>query len=674
MFQRLSVLNFVSRKRPFSAPAAGAGQAPNCTKSAPQPTHHRLANCSLARRISLSVLGVSSWTLTTVEAQVLPNRGAPTPAAAPANGSATATGTVAPSADKIQTVAVVNGEAISRNDLAAACVARYGKEVLQSMVNKLLIDIECQRRGISVSEEEIYRQLERVAKSVGVEGMSVDQYLKLVSDKKNISPQRIKDEIIWTDLALRKLAAGTYEVTPQEIDELINREYGPKVQVRLIVENTREQAEILLQAARKNPEQFGNLAKNYSRDPSTAPYMGLSPQPFKQGDVEPAAEAVLFALQEGQISDVVELYGQFYIFQCQKRYPAVQLNPEQNALMRERFQAMLATKKLDAQAPAIFRQLQDQSQIVNVMNDSQLAQQQPGVAALVNGQAVSMAALAEECITRYGVDVLEVEVHRVLLKQQLKTNNLIVTEEDLRDEITRVATEAGQVDANGNVDLNQWLRRVTEDDESRIDYYVQDAVWPSAALRKLVQNSVQVDNTDMTRGFEANYGPRVRVLAIVTFDQKSCEKVWRMARENPTIENFQRLAETYSMENSSRYNRGEVPPIARFTGRNNLEQAAFELRPNEISGIISEGGSWVILYSLGRTEPVVTDIDAVKDELYRDLIERKTITAMTQRLQDIFNASQIDNFLTQTAQLSRQDMDAFRRAQAAEQSGSAPRR
>ncbi len=579
----------------------------------------------------------------------------------------------APSSDKIQTVAVVNGEAISRSELANACLGRYGKEVLQSMVNKMLIEMECQRRSIVISEDEIYQQLERVAKGVGVEGMSVQQYLQIVSEKKNISPQRIKDEIVWTDLALRKLAAGSFTVTPEEVTNMINREYGPKVQVRLIVESSREQAEILLQAARKNPEQFGTLAKNYSLDPATAPYMGLSPNPFKMGDVEPAAETVLFALQEGEISEVVELYGQFYIFQCQRRYPASQLSDEQSKLVQDRIQGLLATAKLDEQAPLIFKELQSRAQVVNVLNDTNLSQQHPGVAALVNGQPVTVATLAEECITRYGIDVLEVEVHRVLLKQQLKTNNLSVSEDDLRDEITRVATDAGQVDANGKVDLNRWLQRVTENDESQIDFYVQDAVWPSAALRKLVQNSVEINNDDMTKGFEANYGPRVRVLAIVTFDQKSCEKVWRMARENPTIENFQRLAETYSMENSSRFNRGEVPPIARYTGRKNLEDAAFALRPNEISGIISEGGSWVILYGLGQTEPVVTDIDVVKEELYRDLHDRKMLAAMTTRLQEILSGSQIDNFLTQTAQLSRQDMDAFRRAQASEANRQVPR-
>lgn len=605
-------------------------------------------------------------TATIAVAQPVQNR--PT---TPADASAQPSGS--PSSDKIQTVAVVNGEAITRPELANACLGRYGKEVLQSMVNKMLIEMECKQRNIVITEEEIYQQLERVAKGVGVEGMSVQQYLQIVSEKKNISPQRIKDEIVWTDLALRKLAAGNYTVTPEEVSNMINREYGPKVQVRLIVESTREQAEILLQAARKNPDQFGTLAKNYSLDPATAPYMGLSPNPFKMGDVEPAAEAVLFSLQEGQISDVVELYGQFYIFQCQRRYPATELDNNQIKMVQDRIQGILATQKLDEQAPLIFKDLQSRAQIVNVLNDATLAAQHPGVAALVNGQPVTVAVLAEECITRYGIDVLEVEVHRVLLKQQLKANNLTVTEDDLREEITRVATDAGQVDANGKVDLNRWLQRVTENDESQIDFYVQDAVWPSAALRKLVQSSVTINNDDMTKGFEANYGPRVRVLAIVTFDQKSCEKVWRMARENPTIENFQRLAETYSMENSSRFNRGEVPPIARYTGRKNLEDAAFALRPNEISGIISEGGSWVILFGLGQTEPVVTDIDVVKEELYRDLFDRKTIAAMTTRLQEILGSSQIDNFLTQTAQLSRQDMDAFRRVQATETNRQAPR-
>lgn len=566
--------------------------------------------------------------------------------------------------DRIQTVAVVNGEPISRDTLAQACLARFGKEVLESMVNKRLIEMECQRRGITITEEEIFAQLEKVAKGVGVEGMSVQQYLQIVSEKRNISPQRIKDEIVWTDLAMRKLAEGTFTVTQQEVDQAVAREFGPRVQVRLIMENSQEQAQIILQAARKNPEQFGNLAKNYSRDTATAPYMGLSPQPFKQGDLEAAAEAVLFSLEEGQISDVVELHGKYYIFQCQRKYPATTLNPEQLQIVQQRVKAALSTQKLDEQAPNMFRALQDQAQIVNVWNDTNLSSQQPGVAAMVNGQPLAINELAEECITRYGVDVLEVEIHRTLLKQQLKTYNIAVTEEDLRDEITRVATEAGQVDANGNVDLNQWLRRVTENDESRIDYYVQDAVWPSAALRKLVIDKVEIDNDDMTKGFEANYGPRVRVLAIVTFDQKSCEKVWRMARENPTIENFQRLAETYSMENSSRYNRGEVPPIARHTGRPNLEEAAFSLRPNEISGIIAEGNSWVILYGLGRTEPVVTDIDVVKEELYSVLFERETIKAMTDRLQTMIAESQIDNFLTETTQLSRQDMDAFRKAEA----------
>ncbi len=567
--------------------------------------------------------------------------------------------------NKVQTVAVVNGKPISRQELASACLTRFGKEVLESMVNKTLIENECTRQNIVITDQEIMEQLQRVAKSVGVEGLSVQQYLNLVAERKNISPQQIKDEIIWTDLALRRLASGNLNVTDEEIQTVIDREYGPKVQVRMIVEKSEQQANVLLQAARKDPAQFGNLAKDYSIDQSTAPYMGLAAVPFSRGSVDENMETTIFALKEGQISEVIKVFDRYYIFQCQRQFPATELNPEQLKLVKERIHGALIKQKLDEKAPAIAQALQSEATIINVLNDPELSKQNPGIAAMVNNQPIAIQTLAVECIARFGVEVLEVEIHRAMLKQELEKSNLTVTEDDLRLEITRTAAKAGQVDANGKVDLNKWLNRVTENDESKIDYYVQDAVWPSSALRKLVETEVQVTEEDMTKGFEANYGRRVRVLQIVTKDQRSCEKVWTMARDNPTLENFQRLAETYSMENSSRFNRGEVPPIARYSGRPNLEAAAFALRPNEISGIVNDGNQWTILYCLGMTNPVVKDIDVVKEELYKELIERKTFAMMTRRLQQMILDSKIDNFLAETSQFSRSEMEAFRQSQKA---------
>lgn len=565
--------------------------------------------------------------------------------------------------DKVQTVAVVNGEAISRQQLAQACLARFGKDVLESVINKMLIEEACQKNGITITEQEVMQELKRMADSVGTEGIPVSEYLKLISERRNIQPEKVKDEIIWTQLALRRLAAGNLTVTDQEVEEVIQREYGPKVQASMIVENSRQQAEVLLQAARQNPESFGRLAKDYSVDQSTAPYMGLSQKPFTRGMADANMEQAIFGLEQGQISDVLESNGQFFIFKCNRIYPEVKLNDQQYPIIAGKIREVLRETKLHEVGPRLHRSLQDRAKIVNVLADEKLSQKYPGIAALVNDRQVSIHELAEECITRYGIDVLEVQIHRTMLQQELKRNNLAPSDEDLRAEIVRTAKAAGQVDVNGNVDLDAWLQRVTENDESKIDYYVQDAVWPSAAIRKLVEDNIEVTPEDMQKGFAANYGERVKVLAIVTNDVRKCESIWKMARDNPSVENFGKLAEAYSEEPVSQFNRGEVPPIGRFSGRPNLEEAAFSLRSGELSHIINEGNKWIILYCLGRTKPVVTEMDSVKEELYKELYERKAYTLMSERMQTIVENSQIDNFLAETTQYSRQAIDAIRATQ-----------
>jgi hypothetical protein len=146
-------------------------------------------------------------------------------------------------------------------------------------------------------------------------------------------------------------------------------------------------------------------------------------------------------------------------------------------------------------------------------------------------------------------------------------------------------------------------------------------------------------------GFESAYGPRVEVLAIVLSDQRSAQKVWEMARDNPTDEFFGKLAEQYSIEPVSSSNLGKVPPIRKHGGQPAVEKEAFALKPGELSGIISTGGKYLILRCQGFTEPVVSDPAAVRNELLRDLTETKTNRAMADRFDKIKTAAEIDNFL-----------------------------
>jgi parvulin-like peptidyl-prolyl isomerase len=187
---------------------------------------------------------------------------------------------------------------------------------------------------------------------------------------------------------------------------------------------------------------------------------------------------------------------------------------------------------------------------------------------------------------------------------------------------------------------------IVQEQHIKFDIYLHDAVWPAVVLRKLAEPNVKVTDEDLERGFSANYGPRVRCLAIVMNNERRATEVWQQAREKNTSEKFGDLAAEYSIEPGSQALRGEVPPIKRNGGQPKLEAEAFKLKPGELSGIIQVQDKFVILRCEGYTEPVQKDFAKVKPLIYDDLYEKKLRLEMTQCYDHIQDAATIDNYLT----------------------------
>ncbi len=156
----------------------------------------------------------------------------------------------------------------------------------------------------------------------------------------------------------------------------------------------------------------------------------------------------------------------------------------------------------------------------------------------------------------------------------------------------------------------------------------------------------------MQRGFESNFGPRVEVLACVLADQRTAQKVWKMARDNPSEEFFGRLAEQYSIEPVSASNSGKVPPIRKYSGQPTIENQAFALQQGELSGIIASGDKYILLKCQGRTNPIVSDIEAVRGELVRDLTEKKFSAEMTKEFDRLKDTAEVDNFFEAAKELA----------------------
>ena len=549
----------------------------------------------------------------------------------------------------IDVVAVINGQKLTRNKLGKECLTRFGEQVLENMVYKQLILNACQENKIVITEGDIENELARMAQRFRI---TKEQYVQTMTKRLNTDVGKYYRDVVWPALALRRLAAPRIKVDPADIKKRMDAKFGPRVQVQMIVLEDQAKAQQILAAAKDPKNDFGKLAKDHSVDPATASIRGRM-RPISLNAFEPEVENAVFKLQPGEVSDVVAIKNQFLIFKCERLYAAAQLTNEQAAMQEKLVERELFDEKLTSESGSIMEELQKRYEVVNVYNDAKLRTQMPGVAATIGNQQIKVRNLSEECIARHGKQVLDGEINRELLTSALNAKQLQVAQADIDAEVDRAADAYGYLTTEGKIDRERWLEFVTQQDGVTVDLYVRDAVWPTAALKKLVEGSVEVTQEDMQKAFEANFGRRVEVLAIVCNSDRQAQQVWKMASQNQSNEFFGELASKYSVEPGSRENFGQVPPIAMHGGRPQLEKIAFGLKTGELSGLVNVGQQWIILKCLGQTEPVVVDPEEVKGDLYKDILEKKTRISMNKTFDKIHSEAQIDNFLAGTTQAGR---------------------
>ena len=537
-------------------------------------------------------------------------------------------------------VAVVNADPITEKNLSDACVQRYGKDVLDNMINRYLILQACKKKNVEVTQTEVNEEIHRLASKWK---LTTEAYLRLLKDRRDISPDQYSREVIWPMLALRRLVSQDVEPTQEEFTKAYIARYGESVKCRMIIVRDKDKASQLHKQAVANPTSFESLAKQYSEDESSASIGGLIP-PIRRNTGDSRLENAAFGLKSGEISAPMQLGDEWVFLQAVRVLPATPPPPQSLPMVKEQISDQIRNEKMPIAAGALFKKLQADAKVVKVLGDPAQEQQYPGAAALVNGQQLTIAQVSKECVKRHGSEVLQGEINRKLLHQALRAKKRRVEDADIKAEVARAAVNYGFVTSDGAPDMSGWIKSVASDGKTTEKIYLSDSVWPSVALKKLVETDIVISDEDMQRGYESSFGPRVEVLAIVLSDQKTAEEVWKMARGNPNERFFGQLAEQYSTEPVSASNRGKVPPIRKYGGQESIEREAFAMKPGELSGIIAAGDSYIILKCQGHTTPVVDNLEDVKSELVRDIKEKKLAQAMANEFDRLKDAAEIDNF------------------------------
>lgn len=261
--------------------------------------------------------------------------------------------------------------------------------------------------------------------------------------------------------------------------------------------------------------------------------------------------------------------------------------------------------------------------------------------ARVNNEDISYDAVAAECVRRHGKEVLDDMIHRLIIAKACENNHISVTDNEVNLEVKRIATRF-------NLDEMAYLQMLQQERNITPDQYKASVIWPMLALKKLAGEKVDISEEDIQKAFVRNYGPRVKALVIMCDNLRRANEVWEKAKQEP--DNFEKLAQEYSIDPNSRALGGKIPPIPRYTGAEKLESEAFKLKMGEISGVIEIAqGRYVILKCEGRTTPVVNDIEEVRDSLYDELKESKTQQAVGKTFEKIKESTTVQNFYAQTS-------------------------
>lgn len=113
--------------------------------------------------------------------------------------------------------ATVNGEPVSRVSVVRELEKRGGKQVVDQLIAQALVRQEARKRNISVSQDEVNKEIKQIEERLKQQGQTLDQAIKA----EGISRSELEEQI-RTEKMLDKMV-GNVTVTDKEVSDYIEQ-------------------------------------------------------------------------------------------------------------------------------------------------------------------------------------------------------------------------------------------------------------------------------------------------------------------------------------------------------------------------------------------------------------------------------------------------------------------
>jgi len=271
-----------------------------------------------------------------------------------------------PFGNSSEVVASVNGSSITKDKLYDELVAQGGKVTMENLISEELITQAAKKAGVSVTDEEVQKEIQVIIDSVGSE-----EQFEVLLNQYSMTRDSLTESKYY-DILIRKILEPQTSVTDEDVkayyDE--NLDYlGTPAEVRAshILVATKEEADSIYEQL-QNGADFAELAQQHSIDTNSLATDG-DLDFFQASEMETNFSNAAFAMKVGDISEPVESsygYG-FHIIKKTDEKAAVSPTLEEKA---EEIRLMLVTEQVAGLSTDWLNNLRTEAKITNTLDEA----------------------------------------------------------------------------------------------------------------------------------------------------------------------------------------------------------------------------------------------------------------------------------------------------------------
>jgi foldase protein PrsA len=262
---------------------------------------------------------------------------------------------------KQETIASVEGEEISKDELYDVLVKQYGAAALSALIDNKIIEMEADKEKITVSAKEIEDEYKAYVDSYGGE-----EALSTALEQSGISKDDLKMEI-ENYFKLEKLLEPRIEITQEELKTYFdeNKESFTELEQveasHILVEDEATATEVAEKLTAG--EDFAELAAEYSTDTANAENGGELGF-FAKGDMVEEFENTAFSMEVGTISDPVKTEYGYHIIKVTDKKEAKEAVFEDH---KEEINELLFNEKIQSEYTTWLEEKKEEYTIKNTL-------------------------------------------------------------------------------------------------------------------------------------------------------------------------------------------------------------------------------------------------------------------------------------------------------------------